>query len=112
MDILIKGIIGGLITALIAWLSTKGNVLPGILPLFPTFGLIALYLVGLKGDPVGFQETCLAAFKTIPAYLVFLGVCYVAVKKVHFRTALALGLAGWFLVALATFVSPLVRRGR
>ena len=51
MSILVKAIIGGLMTALIAWLSTRGNVLPGIAPLFPTLTLIALYIVGAKGDP-------------------------------------------------------------
>ena len=42
MDILWKGIVGGLVTAAIVWLSRRGNTLPGILPLFPTFALIAL----------------------------------------------------------------------
>eukprot|EP01035_Chromulina_nebulosa_P044153 gene44153-59786_t len=37
MDIVWKGVIGGLVTALIAWASKRGNVLPGILPLAPTF---------------------------------------------------------------------------
>ncbi len=42
MDIIWKGILGGLLTALIAFLSKRGNTLPGILPLFPTFAIIAL----------------------------------------------------------------------
>ncbi len=50
MDILWKSLIGGVVTGLIVWLSKKGSVLPGILPLFPTFGLIALYIIGTKGD--------------------------------------------------------------
>jgi membrane protein GlpM len=29
--------------------------LPGILPLFPTFALIALPIVGAKGDTTGFR---------------------------------------------------------
>lgn len=106
MSILIKAIIGGAMTALIAWLSTKGNVLPGIVPLFPTLTLITLYIVGSKGDPPGFQETCLATLKTLPAYLVFVVVCYLSVKKVGFRTALLLGLAGWLAAALLIFWAP------
>ena len=49
MDIVWKGIIGGLMTAAIVWLSKRGNTLPGILPLFPTFALIALLVVGAQG---------------------------------------------------------------
>lgn len=106
MSILLKAAIGGAMTALIAWLSTKGNVLPGIAPLFPTLTLIALYIVGTKGDPPGFQETCLATLKTLPAYLVFVVICYLSIKRVGFRVALLLGLAGWLAAALVVFLAP------
>jgi uncharacterized membrane protein (GlpM family) len=76
MDIVWKAIVGGLVTAAIALLSRRGNVLPGILPLFPTFAVIALLLVGAKGDHAGFREACMAGAKTIPAYLAFLAVCF------------------------------------
>ena len=42
MDIVWKGVVGGLVTAPIVWASRRGNVLPGILPLAPTFAVIAL----------------------------------------------------------------------
>ena len=106
MDILWKSIIGGVVTGLIAWLSKKGNVLPGILPLFPTFTLIALYIIGTKGDTRGFQQTCSAAMRTIPAYLAFVVACYLSIEKVTFRAALLLGLVIWFAVALAIFLGP------
>jgi len=35
MDIVWKGVVVGLVTALIVWASKRGNVLPGILPLSP-----------------------------------------------------------------------------
>jgi membrane protein GlpM len=106
MNILVKAVIGGLMTALIAWLSTKGNVLPGIVPLFPTLTLISLYIVGTKGDPQGFQETCAATLKTLPAYAVFVVICYFAIRRVGFRAALLLGLAGWLVAALLVFLAP------
>src|ERR1700743_3495919 len=74
MEMVWKGIVGGLITAVIVWLSKRGNTLPGILPLFPTFALIALLIVGAKGNDTGFREACIAGAKTIPAYLAFLAV--------------------------------------
>jgi|SRR5579864_5407171 len=106
MDILWKGIVGGLLTAAIVVLSRRGNVLPGILPLFPTFAVIALFVVGAKGDQGGFREACTAGAKTIPAYLAFLAVCYLLVGRFDYRVALAGGLASWFLVALVMFLSP------
>lgn len=104
MDILWKSIIGGILTGIIVWLAKKGNILPGIIPLFPTFGLIALYIVGMKNDTLAFQQTCAASMKTIPAYLVFLIVCYFFIKTVDFRITLALGLSIWFVTALAIFL--------
>jgi uncharacterized membrane protein (GlpM family) len=106
MDILWKGIVGGLVTAAIVFLSKRGNTLPGILPLFPTFALIALLIIGAKGDQAAFRETCIAGAKTIPAYLAFLAVCYVAIGRVDYRIALLGGLAAWFIVALAVFLAP------
>ena len=76
MDILWKALAGGLMTALIAWAAKRGTVLPGILPLFPSLGLISLWLVGSRGDAAGFRQACVAGAKTIPAYLVYLAVCW------------------------------------
>jgi membrane protein GlpM len=104
MDIVWKGLVGGLMTALIAWLAKQGSVLPGILPLFPTLTLIALTIVGAQGDATAFRQACVAAFKTVPAYLAFLGVVTVSAPRMDFRLALLLGLAAWLLVVVAVFV--------
>ena len=53
MDMIWKGIAGGLVTAAIVWLSRRDDTLPGILPLSPAFALIALLIVGAKGDGAG-----------------------------------------------------------
>jgi uncharacterized membrane protein (GlpM family) len=106
MSILVKALLGGLMTALIAWASTKGNVLPGILPMFPTLTLISLYIVGTQGDAADFRETCLATLKTLPAYLAFVLICTLTIKRVNFRAALLLGLGGWLLTALIVFLVP------
>ncbi|MBL8629918.1 MAG: GlpM family protein [Rhodospirillaceae bacterium] len=103
MDIVWKGLVGGLLTALIVALSKRGNVLPGILPLFPTFAIIALIVVGAKGSAEGFKEAALAGAKTIPAYLAFLGVCYFAIDHMDYRLALGFALGAWLLVVAAMF---------
>lgn len=106
MDVLWKGLIGGIVTALIALASKRGNVLPGILPLAPTFAIIALLAVGTKGDTDGFRTACLAGAKTIPAYLAFLIGCYVLIDHVDYRLAIAGGLAVWLVAATAIFLGP------
>ena len=106
MDVLWKGLIGGIVTALIVLASKRGNVLPGILPLAPTFAIIALLAVGSKGDAAGFRQACLAGAKTIPAYLAFLGGCWLLVDKLDYRLAIAGGLAVWLVVALVIFLGP------
>ncbi len=106
MEIIWKGVVGGLVTAAIVFLSRRGNTLPGILPLFPTFAVIALLVVGAKGDNAGFREACMAGAKTIPAYLAFLAVCYFAADQVDYRIAVAGGLVAWLIVALGIFLLP------
>jgi uncharacterized membrane protein (GlpM family) len=105
MDIIWKGLIGGLMTAAIVWLSKRGNTLPGILPLFPTFGVIALLIVGAKNETMGFRETCLAGAKTIPAYLAFLAVCYLTIGRIDYRLAILSGLAAWLVAAMCIFLA-------
>ena len=106
MEILWNGIVGGLVTAAIVWLSRRGNTLPGILPLFPTFAVIALLIVGARGDNAGFREACLAGAKTIPAYLAFLAACYFAIGHLDYRIAVGGGLIAWLVVALGVFLVP------
>jgi uncharacterized membrane protein (GlpM family) len=104
VEILWKGTVGGLVTAAVVLLSRRGNTLPGILPLFPTFAVIALLAVGAKGNSVGFREACVAGARTIPAYLAFLCVCYLLAERADYRIAVACGLAAWLAVALGVFL--------
>jgi membrane protein GlpM len=84
----------------------RGDVLPGILPLAPTFAVIALIAIGAKGSDEGFRTTCLAGARTIPAYLVFLGIWYLLIGRVDYRLAILGGLAAWLIAALVIFLGP------
>lgn len=105
-DVVWKGLAGGVVTALIVLASKRGDILPGILPLAPTFAIIALLTVGAKGDPGGFRAACLAGAKTIPAYLMFLGGCYLLIERVDYRVAVIGGIAAWLVTAIAIFLGP------
>src|SRR5512142_1934975 len=98
MDIVWKAAVGALVTAIIAWAAKQGDILPGIVPLFPTFTLIALVAVGTKGDPHGFQQTCVAAMKTFPAYAAFLLMSYLLIPRYGYRLTLALALGVWLVI--------------
>lgn len=106
VDVLWKGLVGGLVTMAIVLASKRGNILPGILPLAPTFAIIALLAVGAKGEAGGFAQACLAGAKTIPAYLVFLAVAYALSGQTDYRLAILGGLAAWLVAALAIFLGP------
>ncbi len=95
MDLIWKGLVGGGVTMLIAHLSKSGATWPGILPLFPTFSIIALLIMGARGDLPALQETCLASAKTVPAYLAFLIACYFALGVADYRLAILVGLMAW-----------------
>jgi uncharacterized membrane protein (GlpM family) len=103
MEILWKSVVGGLLTGCIVWLSKRGSVLPGVLPLFPTFAVIALLVVGMEGNQGNLKEVCVSGLKTLPGYLVFLLVFYAAMTKLDYRLAVLLAVAGWLLAVLAMF---------
>ncbi|MQB12436.1 hypothetical protein DXT96_21570 [Agrobacterium sp. ICMP 6402] len=92
-------------TAVIALAAKRGNTLPGILPLFPLFGFIALMMIAAKNDISAFRETCLASAKTLPAYLAFVVTCYVGVAFVPAPQTVFLGLFVWALAAWIVFTS-------
>lgn len=106
MDVLLKGLIGGAMAIAIALASKRGNILPGLLPLFPAFAVLALLIVGGKGDDDGFRQASLSGIKAIPAYLAFLVVCWLAVGRMDFRWAIGCGLIAWAAVALLMFLAP------
>lgn len=106
MDLIWKGVAGGLVTMLIAYLSKKGATLPGILPLFPTFSIIALLIMGARGDLAALQLSCLASARTVPAYLAFLVACYLALGHMDYRLAIGVGLLAWGAALAVMFLLP------
>ncbi len=106
MDVLWKGLVGGLLTALIVMASKKGDVLPGVLPLIPIFAIVALLAVGSKGDAGGFRTACLAIGKTLPAYVVFLAACYALIGRLDYRLTIVGGMGAWLAVAGVIFLTP------
>jgi uncharacterized membrane protein (GlpM family) len=106
LSIVLKGVVGGSLVALIAWTSERGTQLPGILPLFPAFAMFALWIAGCKREPDAFQETTVAAMKTIPPYLLFLVASYLCSSRIDHRLSLIIGVLVWGLATAAIFFTP------
>ncbi len=102
MSLLLKALAGALLVALIQLCArTKLFYLSALIPLFPTFTLIAHYSVGSERSQADLKETALfGAFGMIP-YLIYLGFLYFSAGKLKLPWALSLASGAWIISAIA-----------
>lgn len=106
MALFIKALIGALVVILIAMLSkTKSYYLAGLIPLFPTFALIAHYIVGSERSVEALRTTLIFGLWAVIPYMVYLISLYLLIGSMKLPYALlsAVGcwaLAAWLLIAL------------
>ncbi len=73
MNLLLKALTGAIVVLLIAILSkTRNYYLAGLLPLFPTFALIAHYIVGTERGLDALRTTILFGIWAVIPYLIYL----------------------------------------
>ena len=73
MGLLLKATLGALIVVLIALLSrTKNYYIAGLIPLFPTFALIAHYIVASERGIEALRATIIFSMWSIIPYFVYL----------------------------------------
>ncbi|KFX18425.1 GlpM family protein [Pectobacterium betavasculorum] len=73
MSLFIKSVIGALIVLLISVLAKSRNYyIAGLVPLFPTFALIAHYIVGTERGLDALRATILFGIWSVIPYLVYL----------------------------------------
>ncbi|WP_413733163.1 GlpM family protein [Sodalis sp. RH20] len=73
MNLLLKALLGAAIVVLIGVLSkTRNYYLAGLLPLFPTFALIAHYIVGGERGIDALRTTILFGIWAVIPYLIYL----------------------------------------
>lgn len=106
MGLLIKAAIGALVVVLIGILSrSRSYYIAGLVPLFPTFALIAHYIVATERNTAALRTTVLfGMWAIIPYFVYLLALWYFSVRM---RVPLALGsavlcwmLAAWILITL------------
>jgi membrane protein GlpM len=96
----IKALFGAAIVILIGIVSrTKNYYLAGLIPLFPTFTLIAHYTVGLSRTTAELKTTILFSMWAIIPYFLYLICFYVLADKIKLEAALACSILVWLTTA-------------
>ncbi|HDS1736556.1 MULTISPECIES: GlpM family protein [Pseudomonas] len=109
VDLLFKAALGAGVVVLLAILAkTRNYYIAGLVPLFPTFALIAHYIVGKGRSLEDLKTTILFGMWSIIPYFVYLATLYVLVDRMRLEVSLALATVAW-LVAATVLVSLWVR---
>ena len=109
MDLILKASLGAAVVVLLALLSkTRNYYIAGLVPLFPTFALIAHYIVGKGRSLEDLKATILFGMWSIIPYFVYLATLYVLVDRLRLEASLALATVAW-LVAATVLVTLWVR---
>lgn len=69
------------------------------MPLFPTFALIAHYIVGKGRSITDLKTTILFGMWSIIPYFVYLATLYVLVDRLRLEASLALATVAWLMAA-------------
>ena len=109
MDLVFKALIGAAVVVILAALAkTKNYYIAGLVPLFPTFALIAHYIVGKGRSLDDLKTTILFGMWSIIPYFVYLLTLYVLVERMRLEASLALATLAW-LIAATLLVTVWVR---
>jgi len=96
----LKSLLGAAAVLIIALLSRTSNFfIAGLVPLFPTFALIAHYIVGSERAAADLRMTALFGLWSLIPYAIYLLIVYVLSVRTSLTTLL-LATAGWTVAAL------------
>ena len=93
--------VGALTVLFIALLSrTRGFFIAGLIPLFPTFALIAHYIVGAQRTPADLRTTALLGLLSLGPYAAYLATVYFFSVRYALIPTLSLATVAWLIAAL------------
>lgn len=96
MALLLKCLLGAAAVLVIALLSrTRNFYIAGLVPLFPTFALIAHYIVGSERSAADLRTTALFGLASLVPYAVYLGVVYWLAVRTSLAATLTLATLAW-----------------
>lgn len=100
MSLLLKCLLGAAAVLVIALLSrTRNFYIAGLVPLFPTFALIAHYIVGTERSAADLRTTALFGLASLVPYAVYLGVVYGLALRLPLPATLGLATLAWCVAA-------------
>ncbi|KMM86665.1 membrane protein GlpM [Pseudomonas taetrolens] len=109
MDLILKAALGAAVVIILAMLAkTKNYYIAGLVPLFPTFALIAHYIVGKGRSLDDLKTTIVFGMWSIIPYFIYLAALYILVDRMRLELSLALAAVAW-LIAATVLVSVWVR---
>ena len=100
LSLLLKALIGAAAVLLIALLSrSRSFYIAGMVPLFPTFAVIAHYIVGTERSGADLRQTALFGFWSLVPYAVYLGLVYALSTRASVLVTLLTAMGGWLVAA-------------
>ncbi|KPG93456.1 hypothetical protein CQ009_14540 [Pseudomonas sp. MYb2] len=100
MDLIFKALLGAAVVVILAALSkTRNYYIAGLVPLFPTFALIAHYIVGKGRSIDDLKTTIVFGMWSIIPYFVYLATLYVMVDRLRLEASLAVAAVAWLMAA-------------
>ena len=100
MSLFLKCLLGALAVLLIALLSkSKSFFIAGLVPLFPTFALIAHYIVGTERSAADLRTTALFGLWSLVPYSVYLLSVYWLSVRLALGVTLVLSTVAWAVAA-------------
>lgn len=100
LSLALKCLVGAVAVLLIALLSkTRNFYIAGLVPLFPTFALIAHYIVGTERAPPDLRTTALFGRLALIPYAIYLVTVYWLSVKTSLPVTLSAATAAWCVAA-------------
>ncbi|MHC6224333.1 GlpM family protein [Pseudomonas sp. X10] len=97
---MLKAGLGAAVVVLLALLAkTRNYYIAGLVPLFPTFALIAHYIVGKGRSLADLKTTILFGMWSIIPYFIYLAALYFLVDRMRLEASLALATVAWLVAA-------------
>lgn len=105
MALLFKALIGAVMVIIMALLAkTKNYYIAGLVPLFPTFAIIAHYIIGNERGNTDLKATALFGIFSLVPYFFYLLSVYLLADKTSLYINLFISTLIWFVFAFILIV--------
>ena len=101
MELFLKSLVGAITVVIIALLAkTRSFYIAGLAPLFPTFAIIAHFIVGKERSVQDLQKTALFGIYALIPYFIYLFSVYMLCTRFSLLHTIAISTFAWMLAAL------------